>query len=91
MSVIWTLKKRTERLRKKRGLPPIEDPNDIPDPQEAKDYVSVGFSHLARTKGTLTDQVLTEKDQERLRYQQEMFSKSQVSASASATRFDLVL
>jgi hypothetical protein len=41
MSVIWTLKRRTERLRQKRGLPPIEDPNDIPDPKEAKDYVSV--------------------------------------------------
>jgi hypothetical protein len=41
MSVIWTLKRRTERLRAKRGLPPIDDPNDIPDPTEAKDYVSV--------------------------------------------------
>jgi hypothetical protein len=42
MSIIWTLKRRTERLRNKRGLPPHEDPNDIPDPVQAKDYVSVG-------------------------------------------------
>jgi hypothetical protein len=35
------LKKRAERLRKKQDLPPIEDPNDIPDPAEVKDYVSV--------------------------------------------------
>jgi hypothetical protein len=35
------LKKKAERLRKKQGLPPIADPNDILDPAEAKDYVSV--------------------------------------------------
>jgi hypothetical protein len=45
ISIIWTLTKRTERLRKKQGLPPIEDPNDIPDPAEAKDYVSVSHHH----------------------------------------------
>lgn len=43
--MIWTLKRRTERLRDKQGLPPIEDPNDIPDPAEAKDYVSVSYPH----------------------------------------------
>lgn len=41
MSVIWTLKSRLARRRKQQGLPPIEDPNDIPDPKDQADYVSV--------------------------------------------------
>jgi hypothetical protein len=40
-SIIWTLKSKNERLRKKRGLPPIADPNDIPDPKDQADYVAV--------------------------------------------------
>ncbi|KAK8849411.1 hypothetical protein IAR55_004743 [Kwoniella newhampshirensis] len=61
MSVIWTLKSRSARRRKQRGLPPIEDENDLPDPALIKDYVHV----------------LTDEEQERLRYQQEKFAQSQ--------------
>ena len=63
MSVIWTLRERVHRLRKKQGLPPVPDPNDLEDPDEQEDYVSV----------------LSEKDRARLKYQQETFAKSQVS------------
>nr|XP_018260564.1 uncharacterized protein I303_07489 [Kwoniella dejecticola CBS 10117]OBR82722.1 hypothetical protein I303_07489 [Kwoniella dejecticola CBS 10117] len=71
MSVIWTLKNRDSRLRKKQGLPPIEDENDLPDPDLIKDYVFV----------------LSEKDQKNLRYQQEKFATSQTwyRAHANAT------
>ena len=62
MSIIWTLRQRTHRLRKKAGLPPIADPNDLEDPKDQEDYLSV----------------LSEKDKAQLKYQQEMFSKSQV-------------
>ncbi|WVW86585.1 hypothetical protein I302_108635 [Kwoniella bestiolae CBS 10118] len=69
MSVIWTLKNRDSRLRKKQGLPPIEDENDLPDPELIKDYVFV----------------LSEKDQKNLRYQQEKFAVSQTWYRAHAT------
>jgi len=41
MIVIWSLKSELVRRRKAQGLKPIEDPNDIPDPNEQADYVSV--------------------------------------------------
>ena len=63
MIIISSLKRRTHIKRRKAGLPPIDDPNDIPDPKEQEDYVSV----------------LTEKEQARLTYQQEKFAQSQVS------------
>ena len=63
MIIISSLKRRTHLKRKKAGLAPIEDPNDIPDPKEQEDYVSV----------------LTEKEQARLIYQQEKFAQSQAS------------
>ncbi|WRT69393.1 uncharacterized protein IL334_006377 [Kwoniella shivajii] len=69
MSVIWTLKIRDKNLRKKQGLPPIEDSNDLPDPELIKDYVFV----------------LSEKDQKNLRYQQEKFAISQTWYRAHAT------
>ncbi|WWC73406.1 uncharacterized protein I206_107373 [Kwoniella pini CBS 10737] len=71
MSVIWTLKNRDSRLRKKQGLPAIEDENDLPDPELIKDYVFV----------------LSEKDQKNLKYQQEKFATSQTwyRAHANAT------
>ncbi|WVQ96361.1 hypothetical protein IAU59_003466 [Kwoniella sp. CBS 9459] len=69
MSRIWTLRERSRRLRKKRGLPPIEDPNDLPDPELIKDYV----------------EVLSEKDRKELRYQQEKFAISQTWYRAHAT------
>jgi hypothetical protein len=50
-SIIWTLKSKNERLRKKRGLPPIADPNDIPDPKDQADYVAVSRARLFRTRG----------------------------------------
>ena len=62
MIIISSLKRRTHIKRRKAGLPPIDDPNDIPDPKEQEDYVSV----------------LTEKEQARLTYQQEKFAQSQV-------------
>lgn len=65
MVIISKLKRRTHLKRKKLGLPPIEDPNDIPDPRDQEDYVSV----------------LTEKEQAQLLYQQEKFAQSQVSLS----------
>ncbi|WWD20032.1 hypothetical protein CI109_104505 [Kwoniella shandongensis] len=61
MSVIWTLKSRSVRRRKQRGLPPIEDENDLPDPALIKDYVHV----------------LTDEEQARLTHQQEKFAQSQ--------------
>jgi hypothetical protein len=63
MSIIWTLRKRLQRKRRKAGLPPLEDPNDIEDPKEQDEYESV----------------LSEKERGQLKYQQEMFAKSQVS------------
>ena len=63
MSIIWTLRQRVRRRRKAQALPEIDDPNDLPDSQDQLDYVSV----------------LTEKEQEQLRYQQEAFAHSQVS------------
>lgn len=63
MSIIWTLRQRLHRLRKKQGLPPVADLNDIEDPKEQDDYVSV----------------LSDKERASLKYQQEMFAKSQVS------------
>ncbi|WWC93115.1 uncharacterized protein L201_008082 [Kwoniella dendrophila CBS 6074] len=69
MSVIWTLKNRDQRLRKKMGLPKIEDENDLPDPELIKDYCFV----------------LSEKDQKNLRYQQDKFAISQTWYRAHAT------
>ncbi|KAK6909033.1 hypothetical protein I203_103043 [Kwoniella mangroviensis CBS 8507] len=69
MSVIWTLKNRDSRLRKKRGLAPIEDENDLPDPELIKDFVFV----------------LSEKDQNNLKYQQEKFAISQTWYRPHAT------
>ena len=82
--MIWTLKRRTERLRDKQGLPPIEDPNDIPDPAEAKDYVSVSYCTILKAQADI--QVLTERDQERLRVQQEKFAASQVGLIGCCVR-----
>ena len=41
---IWRLKRKVTTRRKAQGLKPIEDPNDIPDPNEQADYVSVGIA-----------------------------------------------
>jgi hypothetical protein len=38
---IWQLKRKSVKLRKKRGLPPIEDPDDLPDPKLDPDFVPV--------------------------------------------------
>ncbi|RXK38019.1 hypothetical protein M231_04688 [Tremella mesenterica] len=77
MVIIWRLKRLTTKLRKERGLPPIDDPNDLPDPIDVQDYVSV----------------LTEKQQEQLRHQQEKFAASQTwyrpHATATHTAFPI--
>jgi len=71
------LKRLTTKLRNERGLPPIADPNDLPDPKDQADYISV----------------LTEKQQEQLRYQQEKFGNSQTwyrpHATATHTAFPI--
>lgn len=64
MVIIWRLKRKVTTRRKEQGLEPIPDPNDIPDPAEQKDYVSV----------------LSEYEQARLLFEQEGFAKSQVSS-----------
>lgn len=63
MVIIAKLKRKTRRLRQQRGLPPIEDENDLPDPRDQADYVAV----------------LSDEEQNQLRYQQERFAQSQVS------------
>lgn len=62
MVIIAKLKRKTRRLRQQRGLPPIEDENDLPDPRDQADYVAV----------------LSDEEQDQLRYQQERFAQSQV-------------
>ncbi|CAD6568158.1 MAG: hypothetical protein TREMPRED_004307 [Tremellales sp. Tagirdzhanova-0007] len=69
MVIIWRRKRLITKLRVARGLAPIEDPNDLPDPKEAADYVSV-----------LSDEYV-----EQLRYQQEQFAKSQTWYRPHAT------
>lgn len=61
MFKIWRFKRLTRSLRKKAGLPPLIDIDDLPDPIYDPNYVHV----------------LTEKQQEELHYQQTMFKKSQ--------------
>ncbi|ORX38003.1 hypothetical protein BD324DRAFT_413754 [Kockovaella imperatae] len=77
MAKIWHLRVETHKRRKAQGLPPIDDPDDLPDPKEAKDYVSV----------------LSDKEQEELQYQQVKFSKSQTwyrpHATATHTAFPI--
>ncbi|KIR34432.1 hypothetical protein I310_02645 [Cryptococcus deuterogattii CA1014] len=69
MSVIWTLKRRAERRREKLDLPPIEDENDLPDPQDIPGYIHV----------------LNEKEAAKLRYHQEKFALSQTWYKPHAT------
>ncbi|CCM03162.1 uncharacterized protein FIBRA_05284 [Fibroporia radiculosa] len=58
---IMHYKRRTEKLRRKAGLPELYDPNDLPDPQYDANYVPV----------------LTEEEQVDLHYQQHMFMQAQ--------------
>ncbi|KIR60249.1 hypothetical protein I314_04105 [Cryptococcus bacillisporus CA1873] len=69
MSVIWTLKRRAERRREKMDLPPIEDENDLPDPQDIPGYIHV----------------LNEKEAAKLRHHQEKFALSQTWYKPHAT------
>ncbi|CAK9781702.1 hypothetical protein CC85DRAFT_324772 [Cutaneotrichosporon oleaginosum] len=69
MSVIWTLRKRFQRRCKKRGLPPLEDPDDLPDPATLPGY----------------EDVLTEAEHDRLVDQQTKFAKSQTWYRPHAT------
>lgn len=69
MSVIWTLRKRFQRRCKKRGLPPIEDPDDLPDPTTLPGY----------------ENVLTEEEHSKLVDQQTKFAKSQTWYRPHAT------
>jgi hypothetical protein len=41
MAKIWHLRVETVKRRKKQNLPPVEDSNDLPDPKQADDFVSV--------------------------------------------------
>ncbi|RPD81163.1 hypothetical protein L226DRAFT_131164 [Lentinus tigrinus ALCF2SS1-7] len=58
---IWHFKRKIAKLRIKAGLPELYDPDDLPDPVYDPNYV----------------QVLTEKEQIDLHYQQHQFMKSQ--------------
>lgn len=69
MSVIWTLRKRFERRCKAQGLPPIEDPDDMPDPSTIPGY----------------ENVLTEAEHNKLVDQQTKFAKSQTWYRPHAT------
>jgi len=53
MAKIWHLRVETVKRRKQQGLPPVEDANDLPNPGQAKDYVSVGSSLRYRFTSTL--------------------------------------
>jgi hypothetical protein len=80
MVIIWKLQRLTKKMRDERGLPPIADMNDLPDPQDQADYVSVSGQSDVKCK-LIKHQVLTDKQQEQLRHQQEHFAKSQVSSA----------
>lgn len=69
MYEIWRLKRLTIKRRAKQGLPPIEDPNDLPDPRQQEEYVSV----------------LNEKEQQQLDTHQQAFAKSQTWYKPHAT------
>lgn len=73
MCVIWHYKLVSRRLRKRRGLPPIEFKHDLPDPLLDPTFVPV----------------LTEKQQARLRHNQEAFAASQTWYRAHATETHL--
>ena len=64
MYIIWKLRRRIVKQRAEQGFDPVEDPNDIPDPKDVAEYVSV----------------LNEKEQQQLIHQQAKFAVSQVSA-----------
>ncbi|BEI84861.1 hypothetical protein CcaverHIS002_0502620 [Cutaneotrichosporon cavernicola] len=69
MSVIWTLRKRFQRRCKKLGLPPVQDPDDLPDPTTLPGY----------------ENVLTKEEHDRLVDQQTKFAKSQTWYRPHAT------
>jgi len=58
---IWYFKRKTRQLRKARGLPPLLDEDDLPDPVYDPNYV----------------QVLTDTEQRDLHYHQQQFMRSQ--------------
>ena len=104
---IWHLRVETHKRRQAQGLPPIQDPNDLPDPKEAKDYISVSLRRYlpeqrdegcdedpgtrirksgVRGRAMLTKtQVLSEKEQAELEYQQHKFATSQTWYRPHAT------
>ncbi|KAF9782328.1 hypothetical protein BJ322DRAFT_1075621 [Thelephora terrestris] len=58
---IWYFKRKVHQLRKERGLPPLLDEDDLPDPVYDPNYVHV----------------LTDKEQRDLHYHQQQFMRSQ--------------
>lgn len=74
ISVIWTLRERVRRRRKQQGLPPVADLNDLEDPRDQEDYVSV----------------LSDKERANLVHQQEMFAKSQVSSGSAGAAAGII-
>jgi len=67
--IIWHYKRLDATLRRQQGLPPLENQDDLPDPD-----LDPNFTH-----------VLTEKQQRDLRRQQKRFQKSQTWYRAHAT------
>lgn len=49
IGVIYSLQRRSRELRKKRGLPPIEFPDDMPDPLVDPTFVQVSPSRQPNT------------------------------------------
>ncbi|KAG8960598.1 hypothetical protein FRC03_006347 [Tulasnella sp. 419] len=66
---IWRFKHLSHKLRKQRGLPPLVDEDDLPDPMVDPHYVHV----------------LTDEQQLELHYQQQMFLESQTWYRPHAT------
>jgi hypothetical protein len=78
MVIIAKLKRRVRILRAKKGLPPLENPDDLPDPALDPDHVEVGHYMYWFRLLCSHAQVLNEKDVNELRYHQAKFAESQV-------------
>jgi len=98
ISAIWRLQHIDRKLRKKQGLPAYSDKNEAPDPEKDEEFVQVSLVVLGRSQSwactadplqyatsTLVLQVMTDHQQERLKYQQRAFQKSQTWYRPHAT------
>jgi hypothetical protein len=73
---IWYFKRKTRRLRKERGLPPLLDEDDLPDPVYDPHYVGLA-PHLRFSRandGLKQVHVLTETEQRDLHYRELVYA-----------------